>query len=241
MTNLQTLDRVVLKEMRAADDDPESQKCIVTPPRGHDASDREQPRWFVELYSRHVSKLQQAARFQSMFTILTRSITPNPDLLPTPTAQIGLPATARSIGLPRWRPDDSNPPSRSVDEYFDQTSEAVPPSRPSSVSDSSHSNVFVAHDVRPHLHKEPIRALAKIPEPFLPLSNSPRDTCILICWGKCSKCHIRGVLLDDAENEVGVWHNVRQAWFASRGPWKKLLHPLLKVKDIDIVTVRINT
>lgn len=37
------------------------------------------------------------------------------------------------------------------------------------------------------------------------------------------------------------WHNVREARFASRSAWKKLPCRFLKVRDVDIVTVRIKT
>lgn len=238
MTDITAPRDVLLKQQsHQADVDSEAQIHEIRP-NGDGTSHEEPPRLFTELCPRHISKILGGIHFRLVTTSLKTPAALKPNLLPLSSTE-GESATpylrqsreCRDKGPGQYR-------RHRIDDELEHTSNPKQLSRPNSPSDSTVTNIFDAHDVRPHIHMTRTAALAEFLEPLLPPSGSTRDTCVLICWGRSNMCRIRGVFVEDPTDEVAMWSDIRHAWIASRSVWVKALTCFLKVKDVKIVTVR---
>jgi hypothetical protein len=93
-------------------------------------------------------------------------------------------------------------------------------------------------EVDPHVprHERRKDILLDTLQPLLSANDSDTSS-ILLCWGKESSCHVAAVKIPNSADDVTVWREIRQAWYAIRGKWRKFL-PLFDVRDVGIVEVR---
>ncbi|PVH96265.1 hypothetical protein DM02DRAFT_535641, partial [Periconia macrospinosa] len=61
---------------------------------------------------------------------------------------------------------------------------------------------------------------------------------VLLCWGERSHCQILPVKIAHSADDVTVWKEVRRAWFAHKGGWRRLL-PFRGIREVNIVDVLI--
>lgn len=61
---------------------------------------------------------------------------------------------------------------------------------------------------------------------------------VFICWGKQNECDILAVAIEKVklESQSELWKEIRRAYYASRGSWRKFV-PLLRVKNVSKASV----
>jgi hypothetical protein len=91
-------------------------------------------------------------------------------------------------------------------------------------------------DTRKASHERRKKELLEILESVLGSDDSDSSS-IFLCWGKDNRCHIVPVKIPNSANDVTVWQEIRRAWYAHRGDWRKRLN-LLGVREVGIVEVR---
>lgn len=79
------------------------------------------------------------------------------------------------------------------------------------------------------------REVREIIDPILNEDNTD-SSYIFLCWGKNHQCHINSVKIQNSRDEVATWEEIRQAWYAYRGAWRKLM-PFFGVRKVSIVEV----
>ncbi|ETN40099.1 uncharacterized protein HMPREF1541_04374 [Cyphellophora europaea CBS 101466] len=63
---------------------------------------------------------------------------------------------------------------------------------------------------------------------------------VFICWGKQNECDILAVAIEKVklESQSELWKEIRRAYYASRGSWRKFV-PLLRVKNVSKASISI--
>jgi hypothetical protein len=98
---------------------------------------------------------------------------------------------------------------------------------------SSLESVFSVKDGREAAHKNRKDALG---EHLLPMLGDDTNAVVLLCWGQQYHCSIIPVSISDSDDEVAIWREINQAWYARRGWWRRYI-PFFGVEHVDIVEV----
>ncbi|KAF3385003.1 hypothetical protein F1880_001980 [Penicillium rolfsii] len=101
--------------------------------------------------------------------------------------------------------------------------------------ESSCGSSFSYTDIRKERQKNRIEELTKILKPMLPENGSG---VVLLCWCRKSGCSIMPVHVSNTDDEVSMWSELHNAWYARRGYWRKHI-PGFSVSQVEIVEVSI--
>lgn len=247
MSEVQSLDRAILRESRDFNYDLElqHQRTILT--RHRRVLKIPNHEWFEKLYLNQklniAHLMAESALFASLYARIMKETSVETKSIPASTA--GASQSARSIPKPISMRKTHNTITLDQEptmEYYNEDIWTPKSRRQSYAQDRSTTSTFVAPDARADEHRARRHAIEKYIDPLLPLAGAPRNRFVLVCWGKSDQCYIRSVFFQSRSSEPAsiepvIWRSVRHAWFSSNSPLHRFLRYFRTIKNVDIVTV----
>lgn len=237
MAYLEKPKKVLMNHGRTGREDVESLTYTTRRRDSKRLSRGEPPKWFMHIYSFHISRALRVLRIIPPVTIWDNSIGLDSSPLPVYLAQY---ERSRRFPCPRAAIDEQqefDEDRRIRANLVGDGSANRSSSHSSSSSIASEDESWVEFNMRPKLHEDRTKALEEYLRPLMPPSDTSQDACILMCWGSDEMCRIKSIFLRDSTNEVAVWEDIRQAWKLSKSKWAVYFSHISTIKNVDVVTV----